>query len=83
MNGFDYIFFFFDRIYRINWIFYSLFPEEIKKIQSPAARLGHHIAPFYALKSSSEIIVGRSSFHRRWIGFHQFLLEIDEDKKLS
>jgi hypothetical protein len=32
MNGLDYIFFFFDRIYRINWIFYSLFLDEIKKI---------------------------------------------------
>jgi len=38
LNGFDYILFFFDRIYRIYWIFYSLFPDERKNAPSPAAR---------------------------------------------
>ena len=32
MNGFIYIFVFLDRINRIYWIFYSLFPDEDKRI---------------------------------------------------
>jgi len=32
MNGFIYIFIFLDRINRIYWIFYSLFPDEDKRI---------------------------------------------------
>ncbi len=48
MNGFNYILFFFDRIYRIYWIFYSLFLDEIKNTHT-------RVQKYYRLEQNSKV----------------------------
>jgi len=57
MNGFNYIFLSLDRIYMINWIYDSLFPDETKNTQLRAVSLSNGLR-----RSSMSLRQGNNNF---------------------
>ena len=77
MNGFIYIFIFLDRINRIYWIFYSLFPDEDKRIILLNRFILSDLIQTFLDKFQyivSDSLVGMSGyyFYRNASGFLQF-----------